>query len=97
MAGYDDRTGKSGGSGMGHTPEQRVAASTRNGNSSASVWPSPRQTPGPPGPPCPCSSNRTPPDATMKRVGAPSAHGPALTLVKGEENGFKWNDVLVTW
>ena len=37
---------------------------------SASVWPSPRQTPGPP---CPHPPDRTPADASMKRVGAPSA------------------------
>ena len=39
-----------------------------DGNPSASVWPSRRQTPGPS---CPYPSNRPPPDATMKRVGAP--------------------------
>ena len=54
----------------GHTAEQRVAASTLSGTPSASVWPSPRQTPGPP---CPYTSDRTPPDATMKPVGGPSA------------------------
>ena len=52
---------------------RRSSASPRpscDGNTSASVWPSPRQTPGPP---CTYSSDRTPPDATMMRVGAPSA------------------------
>ena len=34
---------------------------------SASAWPSPRQSPGPS---CPYPSDRTPPDATMKRVDA---------------------------
>ena len=42
----------------------------------SSVWPSPRQTPGPP---CPYPSDRPPPDATMKRVDAPR-HGPAPRL-----------------
>ena len=52
---------------------RRSSASPRppcDGTPSASVWPSPRQTPGPP---CPYSPDRTPPDATMKRVDAPSA------------------------
>ena len=44
-----------------------------DGTPSAFVWPSPRQTPSPP---CPYPSDRTPPDATMKRVDAPR-HGPA--------------------
>ena len=39
----------------------------------ASVWPSPRQTPGQS---CPHPSDRVPPYATTKRVGAPQ-HGPA--------------------
>ena len=45
-----------------------------DGTPSASVWPSPRQTPGPP---CPHPSDRTPPHATTKRVNAPPRHGPA--------------------
>ena len=40
-----------------------------NGIPSASVWPSPRRTPGPP---CPYPSFRTPLDATMKPVDATS-------------------------
>ena len=50
---------------------RRSSASPRppcDGVPSASVWPSPRQTPAPS---CPHPSYRTP-DATMKRVGAPS-------------------------
>ena len=51
---------------------RRCSASPRppcDGTPSASVWPSPRQTPGPP---CPYPSDRTTPDASMKRVGAPA-------------------------
>ena len=57
---------------------RRSSASPRppcDGTHSASVGPSPRQTPGPS---CPYPSDRTPPDATMKRVDARGArHGPA--------------------
>ena len=51
----------------------RSSASPRphcDGTPSASFWPSPRQTPGPS---CLYPLDRTPPDATTKRVGAPSA------------------------
>ena len=53
--------------------KRRSSASPRpfcDGSLSASIWPSPRQTLGPP---CPNPSDRAPPDATMKRVDAPSA------------------------
>ena len=68
----------------GHIPEQRVAASTLRRYFSASVWPLPRQTPGPP---CPYPSDRTPPYATMKRVGAPSAWSSPSDLDKKESDG----------
>ena len=58
-------------SGMGEI--SRSSASPRppcDGTPSASVWPSPGQTPGPS---CPYPSDRTPPDATMKHVDAQSA------------------------
>ena len=51
----------------------RSSASPRppcDGTHSASVWPSPRQTPGPP---CPYPSDRTSAGATTKPVDAPSA------------------------
>ena len=53
----------------GHVWEVRWGSASprppRDGTPSASVWPSPRQTPGPPGP---YPSDRTPPDATTKPV-----------------------------
>ena len=55
---------------------RRSSASPRppcDGTPSASVCPSPRQTPAPP---CPYSSDRTPHDPTMKRVDA-LRHGPS--------------------
>ena len=58
---------------------RRSSASPRppcDGTLWASVWPSPSQTPGPP---CPYPSNGTPPDANMKREGAPR-HGPATRI-----------------
>ena len=51
----------------------RGSASPRprcDGTPSASVWSSPRQTPGPP---CPYPSDRPPHDATMMHTGGPSA------------------------
>ena len=66
---------------------RRSSASPRppcDGTSSASVWPSPRQTPGPP---CPHPSDRTSPDATMKRVGAPSTWISPSDLDKKESDG----------
>ena len=54
---------------------------TCDGIPSASVWPSPRQTPDPPRPPCPHPSDRNPPDATMKRVDALSAWSSHSDLV----------------
>ena len=51
---------------------------------SAFVWPSPRHTPGPPGP---YPSDMTPPDATMKRVDAPSAWSSSSDLDKKESDG----------
>ena len=55
-----------------------------DGTLSASVWPSPRQTPDPL---CPHPSDRTPPDATMKRVNAPSAWTSPSGLDKKESDG----------
>ena len=66
---------------------RRSSASPRppcNGTPSASVWPSPRQTPGPP---CPHPTDRTPPDATIKRVGAPSAWTSPSDLDRKESDG----------
>ena len=63
---------------------RRSIASSRppcDGIPSASVWQSPRQAPGPP---CPYPSDRTPPDAIMKRVGAPSAWTSPSDLDKKE-------------
>ena len=51
---------------------------------SASAWPSTRQTPGPP---CQYSLDRAPPDATMKRVDAPSAWSSSSDLDKKESDG----------
>ena len=70
---------------MGDT--RRSSASPRppcDGTPSASVWPSPRQTPGPS---CPYPSEIRPPDATMKRVGAPSAWFSHSDLDKKESDG----------
>ena len=66
---------------------RRSSASPRppcDGTPSASVWPSPRQTPGPP---CPYPSDRTPPDATMKRVEAPFAFSSHSDLERRAWNG----------
>ena len=66
---------------------RRSSASPRlpcDGTPSASVWPSPRQTPGPP---CPNPSDRTPPDATMKPVGAPSAWSSPSDIGKKASDG----------
>ena len=65
----------------------RSSASPRppcDGTPSASVWPSPRQTPGPS---CPYPSDRTPHDATMKPVVAPSAWFSHSDLDKKESDG----------
>ena len=73
----------------------RSSASPRppcDGNPSASVWPSPRQTPCPP---CPHLSDRTPqqphcyrtPDATIKPVDAPSAWSCPSDLDKKKSDG----------
>ena len=56
-----------------------------DGAPSASVWPSPRQTPGPL---CLYPLDRTPPDASMKRVGAPSAWSSHSYLNKKESDGL---------
>ena len=50
----------------------------------ASVWPSPRQTPGPS---CPYPSNRTPPEANMKCVDATSAWSIHSDFDKKESGG----------
>ena len=66
---------------------RRSSASPRSpcdGTPSASVWPSPTQTPGLP---CPHPSDRTPPDATMRRVDAPSAWSSASDLDNKELDG----------
>ena len=66
---------------------RRSSASPRppcDGTPSASVWPSPRRTPGPL---CPYPSDRTPPDATMKPVDAPSARTTPSDLHKKESDG----------
>ena len=68
---------------MGHTPEQRVAASTlqlytfvfRLAIAQAEAKS------------CPYPSDRTPPDATMKHVGAPSAWSRPSDLDKKESDG----------
>ena len=52
-----------------------------DGIPSASIWPSPRQTP------CPYRSDRTPSDAIMKRVDAPSAWTSPSDLDKKESDG----------
>ena len=65
----------------------RSSASPRphcDGTPSASVWPSHRQTPCPS---CTHPSDRTPPDATMKRVGAPSAWTSPYDLDRKESDG----------
>ena len=67
-----------------HTPEQCVAASTSRRYSFSLRLPSPRQTPGPQ---CPHPSDRTPPDANMKRVGAPSTWTSPSDLDKKESDG----------
>ena len=62
-----------------HGGIRRSSASARpscDGTRSASVWPSSKQTP------CPYSSDMTPPDATKKRVDAPSAWSSHLNLDK---------------
>ena len=55
-----------------------------DGAPSSSVWPSPRQTPGPS---CPYSLDRTPPDANMKSVDAPSAWSSPSDVGKKESDG----------
>ena len=73
---------------------RRSSASPRphcDGTSSSSVWPSPRQTPGLS---CPYPTDRTAPDATMKRVDAPR-QGPVarISTRKNPMGGilsFKW-------
>ena len=55
-----------------------------NGTRSASDWPSPRQTPGPP---CPFPSDRTPPYATMKLVDAPLTWSSPSDLDNKESDG----------
>ena len=65
----------------------RSSASPRpscDGTSSASIWPSPRQTPCPL---CQYPSDRVPLDATMKPVDAPSAWCSTSDLVKKESDG----------
>ena len=55
-----------------------------DGTRSASVWPSPRQTPGPS---CPFPSDKTPPDATMKPGDAPSAWSSPSDLDRKKSDG----------
>ena len=55
----------------------------RTSTTSVAVWPSPRQTPGRP---CPYPSNMTQPDATMKRVDAPSSWTRPSDLDRKEYN-----------
>ena len=67
---------------------RRSSASSRttcDGTSSTSVWPSPRQTPGPP---CPCPSGRPPSDHRPARRHARHAHilqiGLHLTIAQAD-------------
>ena len=62
-----------------------------DGTPSASVWPSPRQTPGPPRP---HPSDRTPPYATTKRVGAPLAWTSSSDLDNTYNRRFIVNDTV---
>ena len=64
---------------------RRSSASPCDGTPSVSVWPSPRQTPGPP---CPYPSDRTPPDATMKPVDALPAWSCHSDLDKNPMDGI---------
>ena len=66
---------------------RRSSASPRppcDGTPSASVWPSPRQTPGPP---CPYPSYKTSPDAIMKPMDDPSAWSSHSDLDKKDSDG----------